>query len=101
MISQAVQSIAINPPPFVHKPAQGVDLMGSSRAAERLAYNIVRVWAERGHRVDAWVVKLTGVPRDANGSNTGPAYVVQSDLVNGMPSGLGRDKWERKYGRGN
>ena len=86
-------------PPFNNRTATGVDLMTTQSAAELLAARIIQVWSLEGHSVDAWVFELDTPP---NGFNRGAraAWGVQTDLVNGMPSGLGRAKWERKFGRG-
>ena len=86
-------------PPFNHHTAAGIDLSGTQAAAQFLAARLVHAWAIEGHKVDAWVVKLaiTGRPSD-HGEKA--LWGVQTDLVNGMPSGLGRAKFERKFGRG-
>ena len=86
-------------PPFSYHAATGIELMRTEAAARLLAARIVGAWAIEGHSVDAWVVQMTGASvRNEYGS--APSWGVRTDLVNGMPSGLGRAKWERKYGRG-
>lgn len=81
-------------PPFKLDAVRGMDLESSQSAAELLAGRIVKAWAAEGHRVEAWVIKL--VLSSAGGLK--PSWVVRTDLVNGMPSGLGRAKWEAKFG---
>jgi methenyltetrahydromethanopterin cyclohydrolase len=88
-----------SPPPFNHHGATGLDLMTTQAAAELLAKRIVSFWAVGGHKVEAWVIKLANPAIGLNGGSKA-AWGVRTDLVNGMPSGLGRAKWERKYGRG-
>lgn len=86
-------------PPFSYRAAPGEDLMTTQSAAQSLADRIAAAWAVEGHSVDAWVVKLPNIPSiDGNGRQA--SWGVRTDLVNGMPSGFGRIKWERKYGRG-
>jgi hypothetical protein len=86
-------------PPFNHRGATGIDLMTTQPAAQLLAARIAHVWAIEGHSVDAWVIKLTSSTVDPERGGKA-AWGVKTDLVNGMPSGLGRAKWERKFGRG-
>lgn len=86
-------------PPFSYYSATGVDFMNTQASAHLLAARIVGAWAIEGHGVDAWVVQMTGASVK-NEYGTSPSWGVRTDLVNGMPSGLGRAKWERKYGRG-
>jgi hypothetical protein len=86
-------------PPFNHHTASGIDLSNTQAAAEILAARLVHAWAIEGHKVAAWVIKLaTGGRYSDHGEKA--LWGVQTDLVNGMPSGLGRAKWERKYGQG-
>jgi hypothetical protein len=84
-------------PPFNLQYATGIDLMTTESAARALASRIIDAWAIEGHRIDAWVIKLVN---PTNGSGAKASWAVRTDLVNGMPSSLGRAKWERKYGRG-
>lgn len=101
MMQHFTQSSGVtgNPPPFAHGNATGIDLMTTQSGAAELAARIVRAWALSGHTVDAWVIKLPN-PMSAHGHGLQASWGVRTDLVNGMPSGLGREKWERKYGRG-
>jgi hypothetical protein len=86
-------------PPFNHHTATGINLSDTQVAAQFLAARIVGAWAIEGHQVDAWVIKLaTGGRYSDHGEKA--LWGVKTDLVNGMPSGLGRVKWERKYGQG-
>jgi hypothetical protein len=80
-------------PPFSLSTARGAETMDTQAAAEALAGRIVHAWAHEGHKVAAWVIRTAGT------QNVKPAWVVRTDLVNGMPSGLGRFGWEAKYGR--
>lgn len=80
-------------PPFSPSSAYGADTMISQTAAESLARRIVHAWAREGHTVTTWVIRSAGT------SNHPPAWAVRSDLVNGMPSGLGRYGWEVKFNR--
>lgn len=86
-------------PPFSYHSATGADLMTTQAAAQFLAARIVGAWAVEGHSVDAWVIKITGSSVYSERGDC-PAWGVRTDLVNGMPSGLGRWEWERKFGRG-
>lgn len=86
-------------PPFSYHGATGVDLLTTRVAAQVLAARIVGIWAAEGHEVDAWVVQMTGSSLRYEYSAE-PSWGVRTDLVNGMPSGLGRAAWERKYGQG-
>jgi hypothetical protein len=86
-------------PPFSYHSATGVELLATQAAAQFLAARIVGIWAIKGHEVDAWVVQMTGASIK-NEYGTSPSWGVRTDLVNGMPSGLGRAAWERKFGRG-
>jgi hypothetical protein len=86
-------------PPFSHYSAGGIVLPDTLSEARILASRIIDVWAIEGHSVDAWVVKLSN-PSNRDGHGNPATWGVRTDLVNGMPSGLGRAAWERKYGRG-
>jgi hypothetical protein len=86
-------------PPFSHSASTGVNLSDTQANAEALARRIGHAWAIEGHKVDAWVIKLAIAGRYSDHGEKA-LWGVQTDLVNGMPSGLGRAKWERKYGRG-
>jgi hypothetical protein len=86
-------------PPFSHYSATGADdLMSTQAGAQALASRIIDAWAIEGQSVDAWVVRLDNQAIHDRGQRA--SWGVRTDLVNGMPSGLGRTKWERKYGRG-
>jgi hypothetical protein len=80
-------------PPFSLSTARGIETMDTQAAAEALASRIVHAWAREGHKVTAWVIRSIGT------QNNPPTWSVRTDLVNGMPSGLGRYSWEVKYGR--
>ena len=86
-------------PPLNHHSATGIDLSGTQAAAEILALRLIHAWAIQGHGIEAWVVKQPN-PSHRDGHGEQASWVVRSDLVNGMPSGLGRWEWERKFGRG-
>lgn len=86
-------------PPFSYYSATGDDLMATQAAAQYLASRIIDAWAIEGHSIDAWIVKLSNLPT-IDGGGRQASWGVRTDLVNGMPSGLGRREWERKYGRG-
>jgi hypothetical protein len=86
-------------PPFSHRIATGIDLQDTAAAANFLAARLIEAWAIEGHSIDAWVIKVVGLSTGLDhGVRT--TWTVRTDLVNGMPSGLGRAKWERKYGQG-
>lgn len=76
-----------------------LDLVGTQAGAQFLASRIIDVWAAEGHSIEAWVIKSPNPP-DRDGHGNPSSWVVRTDLVNGMPSGLGRAAWERKFGRG-
>jgi hypothetical protein len=80
-------------PPFSLITARGIEALDTQAAAEALASRVVHAWAREGHKVTAWVIRSVGT------CNSPPAWAVRTDLVNGMPSGLGRYGWEVKYGR--
>lgn len=86
-------------PPFNPQYPTGIDLMTTESAAQALASRIIDAWAIEGHSIAAWVVKVIN-PTNRDGSGAKASWAVRTDLVNGMPSGLGRAAWERKYGRG-
>ena len=86
-------------PPFSPQYATGLELMRTEAAAKLLAARIAEAWAIEGHSIEAWVVKQPN-PSHRDGHGEQASWVVRSDLVNGMPSGLGRWEWERKFGRG-
>lgn len=86
-------------PPFAHHPATGVNMTDTQAGAETLARRVVLAWASGGHVVDAWAIKLAGISQYSERGEKA-LWGVRTDLVNGMPSGLGRAKWERKYGQG-
>jgi hypothetical protein len=86
-------------PPFSYYSATGDDLMSTQAAAQSLASRIIEAWAIEGHSIDAWVVKLSN-HSGIDGRGQMASWGVRTDLVNGMPSGLGRAAWERKYGQG-
>lgn len=69
------------------------DTMASQASAEALALRIVSAWARDGHHVTTWVFRSSGT------GDSPPVWAVRSDLVNGMPSGLGRYGWEVKFNR--
>jgi anti-sigma factor RsiW len=69
------------------------DALVSLPAAAALARRIVGVWAREGHKVETWVIRSPGT------GDSPPFWAVRSDLVNGMPSGLGRYGWEVKFNR--
>lgn len=85
-------------PPFSYYSAAGTVLPDTLAEAQSLASRIIEAWAIEGHSIDAWVVKLPN-PSNIDGSGEKATWGVRTDLVNGMPSGLGRAAWERKYGR--
>lgn len=84
-------------PPFSKRKACGLDSIRSKEHAEWLATHIVRAWALEGHRVAAWVFKLPNQSEDGRGN--AQAWALRTDLVGGMPSGLGKFGWEAKYGK--
>lgn len=84
-------------PPFTLSVARGMETMATQADAEVLASRIVHAWAYEGHKVAAWVARAQGV--SCQGGKSLATWVVRTDLVNGMPSGLGRYGWEAKYGR--
>lgn len=57
--------------------------------ANRLANTIREYWANLGYEVGVEVVQ------ERVGSGEGSAYVVRTDLVNGLPRGSKRDVWKK------
>lgn len=87
-------------PPFSCYSGATADAgIATQATAQSLASRIIDVWATEGHSIDAWVIKLSN-HSGIDGRGQKASWGVRTDLVNGMPSGLGRTKWERKYGRG-
>jgi hypothetical protein len=73
-------------PPLVSRgvlPRSKIDFQTEAGAGQ-LAVIIRKAWADVGHDVEAWVTKLRENPRGE------PVFVVNTNLVNGLPPGLVR-----------
>jgi hypothetical protein len=85
-------------PPFTGSMVSGFDSICTKERAEKLAALIVHAWEIEGHKVTAWVIKLPNPSKEGGGGNN-PIWAVRTDLVRGLPSGLGKFGWEAKYSR--
>lgn len=84
-------------PPFTKSMVYGFDSSRTKEGAEKLAALIVQAWEIEGHTVTAWVIRLPNPSKDGGGSEA--TWAVRTDLVGGLPSGLGKFGWEAKFGK--